>query len=58
MNQVIELSFFLPELVLLATGLYTWYTLFTSIGKWSWKRVVLYIYGAACVYSLWIMSYQ
>ena len=58
MNQLIELSFFLPELVLLCACLYTWYQLFTAIGKWSWKRVALYIYSAACVYSLWIMGYQ
>ena len=58
MNQLIELSFFLPEMVLFGAGLYTWYHLFTTIGVWNWKRVALYVYGAACVYSLWIMGYQ
>jgi len=58
MNQLIELSFFLPEMVILGAGLYTWYQLFINIGKWSWKRVVLYVYGAACLYSLIIMGYQ
>ena len=57
MNQLIELSFFLPELVILGAGLFTCYQLFISTGEWNWKRVVLYVYGAACVYSLWIMGY-
>jgi hypothetical protein len=58
MNHLKELSFFLPELVIFVAWLYTWYQLFISIGVWSWKRVALYVYGAACIYGLWIMSYQ
>lgn len=58
MNQLIELSFFLPELVILGAGLYTCYHLFTTIGEWSWKRLALYLYVTACIYSLIIMGYQ
>jgi hypothetical protein len=59
MNHLKELSFFLPELVIYVAWLYTLYQLlFITKGGLSWKRVALYVYGAACICSLWLMGYR
>jgi hypothetical protein len=58
MNSLIELSFFLPELVIIAAWAFTVYQLFLSVGTWNWRRGMMYIYAFACAGSIILMGYQ
>ena len=58
MNSLIELSFFLPELVIVAAWAYTVYQLFLTVATWNWRRIMLYVYALACAGSIILMGYQ
>ncbi len=58
MNSLIELSFFLPELVIVAAWAYAVYQLFLTVGTWNWRRVMMYVYALACAGSIILMGYQ
>lgn len=57
MNQLIELSFFAPEVAIATAAFYSMRHLWATLGQRSWQRLGWYAYVVLCIYAIVILGF-